>query len=148
MLPSFVFVLFKIFILIFCLLVLDVCFNSFEMKEGIIHLKLMKILLDQQSLHSPLNPAFSVSAPAAVCAAFEVFDVSTAQAKGIQKGESSRSGEVRRRGRIFSLPTTTLYTVNGRIRTLKKIKQLIDFLFKRIFGLSHIYLKAFLGNKV
>lgn len=31
---------------------------------------------------------------------------------------------------------------------LKKIKQLIDFPFKRIFGLSHSYLKAFLGNKV
>lgn len=100
-LPSFVFVLFLIFILIFCLLVLDICFNSFEMNEGTIRLKLMKILLDQQSLHFPLNPAFSVSAPAAVSAAFEVFDVSTAQAEGIQKGESSRSGEVRRRGRIF-----------------------------------------------
>jgi len=114
--PLFLF-FFNIF---FCLLVLNICFNSFKRNEGTIHLKLMKIVLDPQSLHSPQNSAFSVSAPAAVSPAFEVFDVSTAQAEGIQKGESSRLGEVRTGGRIFSLPITTLYTVNGRIRTLKK----------------------------
>lgn len=42
-----------------------------------------------------LNPAFSVSAPAAVSASFEVFEVSIAQAKGIQKGKSIRLAEVR-----------------------------------------------------
>lgn len=61
-----------------------------------------------------------MSTSAAVSAAFEVFEVSIAQAKGIQKGKSSRLAEVKGEKKAFSLPTATLYTVNGRIGTLKK----------------------------